>query len=260
MRNELNAIFTIAFRDLTKLLRDRARIIVSLIFPLIFIGGLGASLQANLGAQAGYNLLTFVFTGVFGQVLFQSTATGIISLIEDRENDFSQEIFISPVSRFSIIIGKVLGESLVSYVQVLGVIVFGLLVGVQFTPLQVVSILIAGIFACLIGGSFGTLVLSTMSNQRAANQIFPLLIFPQFVLAGVFNPIKDLPPVQLVLSRISPMTYAVDFIRNVFYLGTPELKQVTILPLWADFIIIVISSAIMITIGTVMFTKSERNR
>jgi len=88
----LNAILTIAMRDLTKLLRDRTRIFASLIFPGIFIGVLGTSLQANLGSNLGYNFLEFVFIGVLAQTLFQSTAGGIISLVEDRQNNFAQEM------------------------------------------------------------------------------------------------------------------------------------------------------------------------
>ena len=38
---QLNAVSTIALRDLTKLLRDKPRMIASLIFPIIFIGVLG---------------------------------------------------------------------------------------------------------------------------------------------------------------------------------------------------------------------------
>src|SRR5690242_18163859 len=117
MIRELNAIIAIAFRDLTKFLRDRTRIIRTFIFPVIFIGVLGGSLQANVGRAIGYNYLVFTFIGVLGQTLFQSTAAGVISLIEDRENDFSQEIFISPISRYSIIIGKIFGESLVAITQ-----------------------------------------------------------------------------------------------------------------------------------------------
>ena len=58
---EINAILTIAFRDFTKLLRDRGRILVSFIFPIIFIGALGGSLQSNLGSVLNYNFQTFVF-------------------------------------------------------------------------------------------------------------------------------------------------------------------------------------------------------
>src|SRR3990167_5967693 len=102
---EFNAILTIALRDFTKFLRDRTRIVFSFVFPLIFIGVLGSSLQANIGESLGYNFLFFTVIGVLGQTLFQSTASGIISLVEDRENDFSQEMFVSPISRYSIIIG-----------------------------------------------------------------------------------------------------------------------------------------------------------
>ena len=58
---EANAIFAIAYRDFLKLLRDPARIVSSFVFPMIFIGILGNSLQANLGNAAGYNILVFTF-------------------------------------------------------------------------------------------------------------------------------------------------------------------------------------------------------
>jgi ABC-2 type transport system permease protein len=127
-----NAIFTIAYRDIAKLLKDRTRIMASFIFPIIFIGILGTSLQQNLADGLGYNFLVFVLTGVLGQTLFQSTSAGIISLVEDRQNDFAQEMFIAPISRYSILIGKILGETLVSFVQIIGIIIFGYIMGIPF--------------------------------------------------------------------------------------------------------------------------------
>src|SRR3989449_6712569 len=127
---EASAILAIAHRDFIKLLRDRARIISSFAFPLIFIGVLGSSLQSSFGNGGGPNLLVFVFTGVLGMTIWQSTAQGIISLIADREQDFSQEIFVSPISRYSIIVGKILGESLVALPQWLGIVLFGLVLQV----------------------------------------------------------------------------------------------------------------------------------
>jgi ABC-2 type transport system permease protein len=78
--SQLNAILVLAYRDLLKFLRDRIRIVSTLVFPLIFIVALGGSLQANLGQDVGYNFLIFTFTGVFAQTMFQSAAMGIISL------------------------------------------------------------------------------------------------------------------------------------------------------------------------------------
>lgn len=53
---ELHAILAIAQRDLMKLLRDRPRLVTTLIFPLLFIGILGGSLQANLGRSVGFTV------------------------------------------------------------------------------------------------------------------------------------------------------------------------------------------------------------
>lgn len=262
--NEVNAILTIALRDFTKLLRDRFRFIISFIFPVIFIGALGISLQSNLGKFIMFNYLTFTFTGVFAQTLFQSTAAGIISLIQDREQDFSQEMFVSPISRYSIIIGKILGESMVSLVQAVGVILFGLFISMFFSidisALQLFISIPAIIAACLLGGAFGTLIMAAFGNQRSANQLFPFVIFPQFFLAGVFNPIKDLPFPILILSRMAPMTYAVDFFRGLYYWGKPDYEYVVLYHPLIDLTVITGLFLIMISVGTFLFVRNERNR
>ena len=72
------------------------------------------------------------------------------------------------------------------------------------------------------GAAFGLLILSNISSQRTANQIFPFVMLPQFFLAGVFNPLQNLPWFLDVLSRIAPMRYAVDLVRNVYYGFAPS--------------------------------------
>jgi ABC-2 type transport system permease protein len=257
---EANAIMAISFRDLMKLLRDPARLVSTFVFPLIFIGILGGSLQANLGNSAGYNLLAFVFTGVLAQTLFQSTALGVISLIEDRENDFSQEVFVSPISRYSIIFGKIAGESLVAFPQGAAIVVFGLIIGVGMSPTQLLRVLAVGLAICLFGGAFGVLMLSSFNSQRTANQIFPFIIFPQFFTAGVFTPIQVLPLPLEILSRISPLRYAVDLMRNVFYVGQPDYSHVVLdTPALNTAVIGLLFVAFLVT-GTALFVRKERNR
>src|SRR3954453_20725909 len=156
--SQVSPILAIAFRDFVKFRRDRGRLIGTFIFPFIFIGILGGSFQSNLAGDFGFNFITFTFTGVFGQTLFQSAADGIISLIEDRENDFSQEIFVSPISRYSIVFGKILGESLVALAQGVGIIIFGFIVGVPISAWQLLALVPVALIACLLGGSFGILV------------------------------------------------------------------------------------------------------
>lgn len=256
----ISALATIAYRDFTKLMRDRTRILTSFIFPVLFIGVLGSSMQSSVFDAVGFDYLTFVFTGVLGQTLFQSTAAGIISLIEDRTNDFSQEIFVSPISRYTIIVGKILGETSVAMFQALGIVVFGLLVGVEFSLQTFISVFPFAIIACFLGGAFGILVLSNLKTERTANQVFPFIIFPQFFLAGVFNPIDQLPPVLNILSLISPMRYAIDLVRGIYYWGTPDYSLVVLKSPMENIIIITILSTIFLVIGTALFVKGERTR
>ncbi len=257
---EIRAIYGIAYRDITKLFRDRTRILASLIFPVVFIGALGGSLQANWGDQTGYNLLVFIFTGVFGQTMFQSTASGIISLVEDRVNDFSQELFVAPVSRYTILIGKILGETLVSSVQGIAIIGFGLILGIPFGIQEIIAWIPAALCAAFLGGSFGVLVMANLGSERSANQIFPFLIFPQFFLAGVFGPIKELPGVLLVLSRAVPMTYAVDFARGLYYFGKPEYSEIVLFSPLTNLAIMTAFFVVFLGAGTYLFVRNERNK
>ena len=261
---DLNAVLALAYRDLLKFLRDRARLVSTFIFPFIFIVAMGGTLQAGFGSAIGFNFMTFIFTGVFAQTLFQSSTLGIVSIIDDRENDFSQEIFVSPISRYSIVIGKILGESLVAMVQGAAILAFGVIVAVvSSTPItvtQLLDMIPVGIVVCLLGGAFGIIVLANLRSRRAAEQVFPFIMLPQYFLAGVFNPIINLPAVVLFFSLISPLRYAVDLTRGIFYNGSADYaKAVQAAPLFNLGIIALLFVACLVS-GTVLFIRSERNR
>jgi ABC-2 type transport system permease protein len=257
---EVSPILTIAYRDLVKFVRDPTRLAVSFVFPVIFIGILGGSFQSNLGAGFGFDFVAFTFTGVLAQTLFQSTADGVISLIEDRENDFSQEIFVSPISRYSIIVGKIVGESLVALTQGIGIVLFGAIIGVSISLGQLLALIPVALAACLLGGSFGILILANLSSRRVATQIFPFVMLPQFFLAGVFNPIKVLPPYLEVLSLLSPMRYAIDLARGIFYAGKPDYEQVVLQPPLVNLAVMAAMFAVFLVVGTLLFVRRERNR
>ncbi len=255
--SEASAILAIAHRDFVKLVRDRTRIISSFSFPLIFIFVLGTGLQAGFGEAAGINLLHFVFTGVLAQTVWMSAFQGVTSLIADREQDFSQEMFVSPISRYSIIFGKILGESLVGLPQGLLILAFGFLIGIPFT-LPILAALLPTLLLCAVfGGAFGVLVLSRLENQRQANQIFTFVLLPQWFLAGIFNPVGNLPWYLDILSKISPLRYAVDVVRDIYYAGDPS---VPIFDLPTNLAVIVGMFVVFMVLGTAGFVRAERNR
>jgi ABC-2 type transport system permease protein len=258
--HEVSAVLAIAHRDLVKLLRDRPRIVSDFAFPLILIGVLGTSLQVGFGSAGGFNLMTFVFTGILGQTVWQSAASGVISLVADREQDFSQEMFVSPISRYSIVIGKIIGESLVALPQALAILAFGWLIGVPLSLPVLLALIPVAFLMGIFGGAFGVLILSNLRSQQSANQIFPFVMLPQFFLAGVFNPIGNLPWLLDLLSRITPMRYAIDLMRNVYYAGHPEPVPVALLDAPTNLAIIGAMFAVFMIAGTAMFVRSERNR
>jgi ABC-2 type transport system permease protein len=256
-----NAILTIAGRDVTRFVREPMRLVFSLILPIILIGGLAGPMQINFGRAVNYNLITFTMTGLLAMTLFQTAMSGLMSLIEDRENDFTQELFIAPISRYAIVFGKILGESVVALVQ--GVVL--LLVGVLLfhVPMSFSTLLFIGpvsLITCLLGGSFGVLLVSLFSNQRTANMVMPFLMFPQFFLAGIFLPLRSLPWYLDILSKITPMRYAVDLTRGVFYAGRPEAGDVVLMHPMVNLIIIAALFTLFLCIGTFLFVRAERNR
>jgi ABC-2 type transport system permease protein len=259
-RAELSAVAAIAHRDFVKLLRDRLRLVSSLAFPLVLVLLLGPALQSGLGAPGGLDLTSFVFTGVLAQTIWQSAVVGLVSLIADREEDFSQEIFVSPVSRYSIVAGKIIGETLVALPTGIGIVIVGVLIGVPLSPLVLIALVPVALVVAVYGGAFGLLILANISSQRTANQIFPFVLLPQFFLAGVFNPIHNLPPLLAILSALSPLRYAVELTRNVVYGLQPEVPAPEMTPLPINAAVIAVSFLAFIAAGTLLFVRAERNR
>jgi ABC-2 type transport system permease protein len=132
--NESSAIAAIAARDFFKFLRDRSRLTLSFLVPFLLMFLLGNTVQLNLGHAAGFNFIGFTFTGVLGMTVFQSSMQGIASLLDDRQNDFAQEIFVAPVSRYSIIFGKIAGETIVAIAQTIPLVALALILGVATSP------------------------------------------------------------------------------------------------------------------------------
>ncbi|HEV2953428.1 MAG TPA: ABC transporter permease, partial [Candidatus Dormibacteraeota bacterium] len=120
----------------------------------------------------------------------------------------------------------------------------------------------AALVICLAGGAFGLLVLCFMSSQRAAQQVFPFLIFPQFFLAGVFAPIKGLDHNLLlnVLSHLAPMRYSVDLGRDVIYFHQPDPIGAVLDPTLLNLVVIAATSLIFMVVGTTIFVRNEKNR
>lgn len=260
MIHNLAAIAAIAQRDVVKLTRDPTRLVASVVIPVLMVAVLGGTLQANLGRAAGFNFVGFTFTGMLGLTLFQSSAQGLISLLEDRENDFSKVMFVAPVSRYSIVLGKMAGETMVASLQAIPLIGFAAVARIQLDATEVLLILPVAVLAALMGAAFGVAGVSVLSGQRGAQQVFGFIFLPQFFLAGIFNPINVLPLPLEIVSRVTPLRYAVDLIRHAYYVDRPEGPRI-VLDTWVvDLAVCAGFFLVCVVAGTVLFVRNERNR
>jgi ABC-2 type transport system permease protein len=244
--------------------RDRSRIIGSLIFPTIFIGIFGATLDAGLGGRVaiGYSFIDYIFAGILIQTVFQSAFQGIISLLKDREEDFAMSLFVAPVSRYSIVLGKIIGEAIIGFVQVFGIIAIGYAIGVSVDLGQVLLALPLCFLAGIVGASFGILITSQFSSSENAQRVFPLLFFPLIFLSGAFTPVNNLPVVLEVLKMINPLSYGVDAVRHIIFAGEPTDIIEAIAPgnFYIDITVFIGLGVLFFVVGTYLFASKEGNK
>ena len=105
---ELRGFYTLWLREVKRYLRDRTRIVSSFVHSLLWLVIFGIGIGAALGIQ---NYQAFIFPGIVGQTLLFTSMFMGISVIWDREFGFMKEILVAPVSRLSIFLGKMIGDS-----------------------------------------------------------------------------------------------------------------------------------------------------
>lgn len=257
---ELNAIVTIAARDVTLFFKSVGAIIMSLAMPLVMMGMLGGSLQQNMAGGLGFNYGPFMMVGMLVNMLFMTTVSGMSSLVEDHFTDFTQEMLISPVSRYSIVVGKILGSSFGAIVSMAGTLIVGAFMGIMLPLRQILAILALSPLMCLSAGALAMIVIGLVKSNKAANMAVMLITMPQMFLSGAIIPINNSSGILFVVSRMMPMTYCLDLMRAVVYAGTPEYDRVVLFNPAVTLAAIAAITVICLVIGTFFFARSEKNR
>jgi ABC-2 type transport system permease protein len=142
-----------------------------------------------------------------------------VSFLRERSLGTLERLMASPLRRTEIVIGYMLGFTIVALVQAVEVLAFGLLV---LDLYNVGSVwLIFGIEVLLAIGAVNLgIFLSTFArNEFQAVQFIPLVVVPQVLLSGLLVPVSSEPEWLQWISNALPLTYAVDALRDVMLRG-----------------------------------------
>ena len=257
---EINVVITILSRDITLFFKSPGMLIMSLAMPIVMLGMLGGSLSQNMAAGLGFNYNQYMLIGMLVNMLFMTTASGVSSLVEDRVTDFTQEMMISPISRYSIVLGKILGSSFGAIIGMIGTIVVGFTMGISLTASQYLLILLLSPLMCLSAGAMAMIVIGIIKSNKMANLAVMLITMPQMFLCGAIIPITHSSGLLFVLSRIMPMTYCLDLTRAVVYAGTPQYANVVLFNPLISLIVVITLTLVFLVIGTFFYARSEKNR
>jgi len=256
MNSEIRGILAIWYRELKVFWREKSRLIGSIVTPvlwlLLFGGGLGSAVSIT-----GVNYQAFIFPGILAQsVLFSSVFFGIY-IVWDRKIDFLKEVLVSPVSRFAIFVGKVIGGATDSLIQSMILLTIGWILG----STGVIAGLHLDIFKCFFTlllvsltttslVSIGLTIGSMMDSFEGFQLISSFLLFPLFFLSGALFPINKLPIWLSPFTLINPLTYAVDGIRYII-LGVSQFHIITDFGIMAGF------AALTVVVGAYAFEKMK---
>ena len=252
--SQLRALYTLWLRETKRFVRDRARVIISFVQPLLWLVVFAAGFGARL-IIPGIGYQQYLFPGIIGQTLLFTSMFMGISVIWDKEFGFMKEILVSPVSRFTIFMGKMLGDSSAALLQGIIVFAFGFILGIPFNPLTLFAALPIMLLLTFGLVSVGLILASFMGSLENFGAIQTFINLPLFFLSGALFPISGVgtPEWLQVASAFDPLTYGIDALRTVI-LGA---AWTPLHPLYINIGIVGIFDVAMVGIGTWAFSRMK---
>jgi ABC-2 type transport system permease protein len=150
---------------------------------------------------------------------FSGTLLSAYAIVRERERGTLEQLMVTPASPLAVVLGKILPYLVLSFLQLLLVLilmrfVFGVPIHGSLTLLLGLSLIY--LFALL---SLGLLVSSRAKTQMEATQIAQMILLPSIMLSGYIFPLSSLPAPLRALSQILPATHFIAISRGIVIRG-----------------------------------------
>ncbi|PIZ71352.1 multidrug ABC transporter permease [Candidatus Peregrinibacteria bacterium CG_4_10_14_0_2_um_filter_43_11] len=247
----MNKIYILWLRQIKRWLRSRSRIVGSLAQPLLFLLALGYGFSSIFQEAGQGNYITFLAPGIIGMgIIFTSIFSGM-EVIWDRQFGFLKETLVAPMPRFNIMLGRTLGGATIATIQ--GVILMILSMFFGFRPEHLISIVPAlGVMflMALLFTSLGTMIASLLEDMQGFHLVMNFLVMPLFFLSGALFPLEGLPKTLSIITRLDPLSYGIDALRELF-LGMGHYG------LAMDLVVLTLVTLLFLGLGSYFFKKIQ---
>jgi ABC-2 type transport system permease protein len=217
---ELRPIVSLWHREIVRFYRQRSRITGALATPLLFWLLLGSGFADSFkpgGAQAGLGYAEYFFPGAMVLVILFTAIFSTISVIEDRKEGFLQAVLVAPVSRSTVVLGKILGGTTLALGQALLLLIAAPWLGIHLSIGGFVVVFLVLLAIAFGLTTLGFLIAWKMESTQGFHAIMNLVLIPMWLLSGAFFPASGASPWLRVLIALNPLTYGLAALRRCLY-------------------------------------------
>jgi len=220
MRKLLPA-YSLWYREVIRFLRQRNRVFSALGQPILFWIFMGAGFSSSFkpsGFEGSMTYIEYFYPGILLMILLFTAIFSTFSIIEDRNEGFLQGVLLSPASRLSLVLGKVLGGATLASFQALLFLLIAPFLGIELQVFTFLILLLVFFMISFSLTSFGFCLAWHMDSPQGFHAVMMLILLPMWFLSGAFFPLDGLPTVLLYLVKLNPVTYGLVLLRRILYL------------------------------------------
>ncbi|MCC6056400.1 MAG: ABC transporter permease, partial [Desulfurococcaceae archaeon] len=155
----------------------------------------------------------FMVTGIVVMSAFMASFISGISVIWDKQFGFLKETLVAPAPRGVVILGRIVGDSIVASVQALLIALVSLLLTTRISLINT-PIAILYVFITTLGfTALGTAISLKFSSMEGFQMIVNFTTMPLIFVSGVFYPVITMPEWMKYVAMFNPLTYSVHAVR-----------------------------------------------
>lgn len=217
-------------------------------------GGVTPAMPVDMRIRAWYNSdlssANFLVPGLLGIILqMATTMLTSMAIVRERERGTLEQLIVTPVKKYELMVGKIIPYVLVGYVQ----ITLALYLGVTLFDVPVKGSILLFYFLTLFFLTatlgLGILISTLAKNQMQALQMSFFVFLPSIYLSGFIFPREGMPDWAAAIGYAIPLTYYLHILRGII------LKGIGIEYLWKDVIPLGLLGLGIITLSISRFRK-----